>query len=119
MASKASAAIALLLSLNLLFFSMTDALITGTLTQCPGTDLNVCVNVLPFGILGGGLTQGSPCCALLGNLVAADAELCLCAMVKFQIFGFLSLNIDADLNVLLNSYCKIGTTKTYTCPLNY
>ncbi|KAE8661812.1 hypothetical protein F3Y22_tig00113722pilonHSYRG00067 [Hibiscus syriacus] len=48
MASKASAAITLLLSLNLLFFSMADADVTGKLTQCPGTDLSVCVDVLPL-----------------------------------------------------------------------
>ncbi|MFQ6658868.1 hypothetical protein Gotur_027957, partial [Gossypium turneri] len=45
-----SAATALLVSLNLLFFSMANADIT-TLTQSPNYNVNVCVDVLRLGAI--------------------------------------------------------------------
>ncbi|KAK8484131.1 hypothetical protein V6N13_096105 [Hibiscus sabdariffa] len=101
MASKASAAIALLLSLNLLFFSMANADII-TLKECPNYDVNVCVNVLGLGgILIG--TSG-PCCSLLSTLFTADAQVCLCAIVKANILGVVVVDATAELNLLLSQY---------------
>ncbi|XVE57681.1 hypothetical protein DITRI_Ditri04bG0109100 [Diplodiscus trichospermus] len=109
MASKSLATIALLLSLNLIFFSMANADIQ--LTECPNYDVNVCVNVL--GLLGGGLTKDGSCCRLIANLVAAEAEVCLCAIVKANILG-ISLDVSAQLQLLLND-CDVHPTKTISC----
>ncbi|GMJ00387.1 Auxin-Induced in Root cultures 1 [Hibiscus trionum] len=110
MASKASAAIAIILSLNLLFFSMANADIV-TLNECPNHDVNVCVGVLG---LGGSLTGNGPCCSLLSNLVALDAEVCLCAIVNANILGIVVVDAPVQLNLLLNQ-CAIYPTKIYNC----
>ncbi|KAL4385509.1 hypothetical protein GQ457_15G010230 [Hibiscus cannabinus] len=110
MASKASAAIVLLLSLNLVFFSMANAELI-TLKECPNHDVNVCVNVLGHG---GILTGSGPCCSLLSTLVAADAQVCLCAIVKANILGAVVVDVTVQLIVLL-SQCSIYPTKTYSC----
>ncbi|KAK8538104.1 hypothetical protein V6N12_044241 [Hibiscus sabdariffa] len=79
-----------------------------TLKECPNHDVNVCVNVL-----GVGGTLG-PCCSLLSTLVAADVQVCLCAVVKANILGIVVVDATVQLKLLLNQ-CAIYPTKTYNC----
>ncbi|KDP25658.1 hypothetical protein JCGZ_20814 [Jatropha curcas] len=106
MASRATASIALLLSLNLVFFSMVSA------TTCPidALQLKVCANVL--GIIQ--IPPNEPCCSLLGNLVALEAGVCLCTAIKANILG-LNLNIPLDLSLYLNN-CGLNAPGGLQCP---
>ncbi|KAB2054073.1 hypothetical protein ERO13_A12G219825v2 [Gossypium hirsutum] len=109
MASKVSAAI-LLLSLNLLFFSVANANIVKH-TECPKNNVNVCVNVLkPGGIL----AKDSPCCTHIQHLVALKAERCLCAIVKANNLGLVEADPTVQLELLLNG-CGCRPTRTYYC----
>ncbi|XWS61969.1 hypothetical protein CRYUN_Cryun07bG0170400 [Craigia yunnanensis] len=108
MASKASATIALLLSLNLLFFSMANATDV-QLSACANIDVNAC-----FSLLGGlGLTKGCACCGVIANLVQLDAEVCLCALINANILGLVNL-AAVNLDILLST-CDLHPTKTYSC----
>ena len=108
MASKASATIALLLSLNLLFFSMANASVQ--LDACVDIDVNACF----VGLLGGlSLTKGCACCGVIDNLIQLDAQVCLCALINADIFGLVNL-AAVNLNILLAT-CDLHPTKTYSC----
>ncbi|XVF13351.1 hypothetical protein REPUB_Repub08aG0201100 [Reevesia pubescens] len=61
----------------------------------------------------GGPVLSSLGASLVGNLVAADAEVCLCALVKTYILG-IGINLSAQLELLINN-CGYSPTKTYTC----
>ncbi|KDP25657.1 hypothetical protein JCGZ_20813 [Jatropha curcas] len=106
MASRGVASIALLLSLNLLFFNMVSA------TTCPidALKLKVCANVL--GIIQ--IPPNQPCCSLLGNLVALEAAACLCTAIKANVLG-LNLNVPLDLSLYLNN-CGNKVPKGFQCP---
>ncbi|KAK8484130.1 hypothetical protein V6N13_096106 [Hibiscus sabdariffa] len=78
--------------------------------ECPNYDVNVCVNVLGLG----GILIGTRCCSLLSTLVTADAQVCLCAIVKANFLGIVAVDATAELNLLL-SQCSIYPTKTYSC----
>ncbi|WCJ25956.1 Bifunctional inhibitor/lipid-transfer protein/seed storage 2S albumin superfamily protein [Euphorbia peplus] len=106
MATKSVASIALLLSLNLLFFTMVSS------AKCPVDALKfkVCANVL-------GLIQLPPnekCCSLLGDLLAVDAALCLCTAIKANVLG-IDINLPIDLSLLLNQ-CNKDVAKGFKCP---
>ncbi|KDP25653.1 hypothetical protein JCGZ_20809 [Jatropha curcas] len=106
MASRAVASIALLLSLNLLFFNMTSA------ATCPidALKLKVCADVL--GIIK--IPPNQQCCSLLGNLVALEAGACLCTAIKANVLG-LNLNVPLDLSLYLNR-CGKKVPKGFKCP---
>ncbi|XP_012076262.2 14 kDa proline-rich protein DC2.15 [Jatropha curcas] len=108
MASRAVASIALLISLNLLFFNMVTAA-TGT---CPvdALKLKLCANV--WGIIQ--IPPNQPCCSLLGNLVALEAAACLCTAIKVNVLG-LNLNVPLDLSLYLNN-CGKKVPKGFKCP---
>ncbi|OAY60008.1 14 kDa proline-rich protein DC2.15 [Manihot esculenta] len=97
MASRAVDSIALLLSLNLLFFSM------GSAATCPVDALKfkVCANVL--GLIK--IPPEAPCCSLIANLVDLEAALCLCTAIKANVLG-INLNIPVDLSLVLNKCGK-------------
>ncbi|KAJ4951992.1 hypothetical protein NE237_028824 [Protea cynaroides] len=128
MASKASAAIALFLSLNLLFFTLVSA--CGTCSSppkpkpkpkpkpCPNPTpaaptcpkdtlkLGACVDLLT-GVLG--VVLGTPsdtkCCKLLKGLVDLDAAVCLCTAIKANVLG-INLDIPVSLSLILNTCGK-------------
>ncbi|KAF3545721.1 hypothetical protein DY000_02002514 [Brassica cretica] len=101
MAPKALAVTALLLTLNLLFFSF----VTSTKSTCP-TDtlkLGVCADLLGLINVLVGSPPKTPCCALLNGLANVEAAVCLCTALKANVLG-INLNVPVDLSLLLN-YC--------------
>ncbi|KAB2632500.1 14 kDa proline-rich protein DC2.15-like [Pyrus ussuriensis x Pyrus communis] len=139
MASKAVASTALLLSLNLLFFT----LVTSTNVDCPPPakkghhpkhaspavpnpkpskratcpidtlKLGVCADVLN-GLVH--LVVGPPkfpCCSLIEGLVDLDAAVCLCTAIKANVLG-IHLNVPVSLSLLLN-YCGKQVPTGYEC----
>lgn len=123
MASKALAVTALLLTLNLLFFSFV------TSTKCPPTTpkppktpkspkkepavkptcptdtlkLGVCADLLGLVNVVVGSPPKTPCCTLLQGLANLEAAVCLCTALKANVLG-INLNVPIDLSLLLN-YC--------------
>ncbi|XP_023551364.1 14 kDa proline-rich protein DC2.15-like isoform X2 [Cucurbita pepo subsp. pepo] len=113
MASKATASLAFLLSLNLLFFSLVSACSD---CYCPRDTLKlgVCAKLL------GGLldvTIGkppvTPCCSLIEGLVDLEAAVCLCTAIKANVLGN-NLNIPVSLSLLLN-VCKKNVPEGFQC----
>ncbi|BAT87575.1 hypothetical protein LR48_Vigan09g193000 [Vigna angularis] len=110
MGSKSVSSIALMLSLNLLFFSMvscnTQIAHHNEQIKCP--ELQVCANILlpPF-------KPDRNCCPLIGGLIDLEAAVCLCAVLKLNLGGIVSINLDIPINLLLNTCGRKKTT--YTC----
>ncbi|XP_030973175.1 putative lipid-binding protein AIR1 isoform X2 [Quercus lobata] len=112
MAPKASAAMAFLLSLNLLFFTM----VTSTTSTCPKDTLKlgVCANLLNDLVhLVVGTPPKSPCCSLIHGLVDPEAAICLCTAIKANVLG-INLNVPLSLSLLLN-YCGKNVPKGFQC----
>ncbi|XP_007052129.2 PREDICTED: 14 kDa proline-rich protein DC2.15 [Theobroma cacao] len=138
MASKSVATTALLLSLNLLFFS----LVTSTSVPCPPEPktpkhppktnppstrppaaascprdtlkLGVCANVLNDLIhLVVGTPPKTPCCPLIQGLADLEAAVCLCTAINANILG-INLNVPVSLSLLLN-YCGKNVPKGFQC----
>ncbi|GLT49190.1 hypothetical protein SLA2020_227670 [Shorea laevis] len=122
MASKRSASLALLVAVNLLFFSPVSA--CGSCRAC-GSCPNPNPNPTPQGtcprdalklgvcadLLGSllNVTIGSPpktpCCSLIQGLLDLEAAVCLCTAIKANILG-INLNIPLSLTLLLNVCSK-------------
>lgn len=101
MASKATTTIALLLSLNLLFFFFTS--VSGCNTACPRNfnlvELNLCL------LRNGPFLANRNCCPLVQGLVDADAAVCLCSVLR-------ALNVPLRINLkALVNRC----VPTYSC----
>ncbi|GKV38070.1 hypothetical protein SLEP1_g46019 [Rubroshorea leprosula] len=133
MASKAVASGALLLSLNLLFFT----LVSSTNVACPpppkslshhhhhhhhkkGTcpkdtlKLGVCANLLNDLVhVVVGTPAKTPCCSLLEDLADLEAAVCLCTAIKVNILGN-NLNVPVSLSLLLN-YCGKNVPTGFQC----
>ncbi|PKI41580.1 14 kDa proline-rich protein DC2.15-like [Punica granatum] len=134
MASKTTA-IALFLTLNILFFTLTSAC-----GSCPspkpkpkpkpkptpspsprGTcpkdtlKLGVCADLLG-GLLNVtvGTPPKTPCCSLIQGLVDLEAAVCLCTAIKANILG-INLNIPLSLSLLLN-VCDKKVPSGFQCP---
>ncbi|KAI4327108.1 hypothetical protein L6164_019608 [Bauhinia variegata] len=130
MASKA----ALLLSLNLLFFTV----VSSTYVPCPPPPkvpkhppvpkppthkqatcpkdtlkLGVCANVLNLVNVKVGSPPTLPCCSLLTGLADLEAAVCLCTALKANILG-INLNIPVKLSLLLN-VCGRDIPKGFQC----
>ena len=104
MTSKALATIALLLSLNLLSISMTNA---HDQPKCRKGSLimNACANV--FGNLK--VRVGNPpskCCSLIKGLVDLEPDACLCTIVNADVLGLL-------LCILSNGYFHLRNKMKY------
>ncbi|XVF79847.1 hypothetical protein PTKIN_Ptkin15bG0022900 [Pterospermum kingtungense] len=140
MASKALATNVLLLSLNLLFFTLVTSTnvpcppvpktpknppksspatrppTTPTQASCPRDTLKlgVCANVLN-GLLNlvVGTPPKTPCCPLIQGLADLEAAVCLCTAIKADILG-INLNIPLSLSLLLN-YCGKNVPKGFQC----
>ncbi|CAL9086695.1 unnamed protein product [Musa textilis] len=131
MASKASASVALFLTLNLLFFALTTACGTSCPTpkpkptprpsygKCPVDTLKLaaCANVLN-GLITVGVgkfpKQPCECCTLIDGLLDLEAAVCLCTALKTNILG-IHLNLPVNLSLLLN-YCGKKVPKEFQCP---
>ncbi|XP_050375725.1 14 kDa proline-rich protein DC2.15-like [Argentina anserina] len=134
MASKALATTALLLSLNLLFFTLASSTSCPPPPKCgachphpkpapPKPSKAVCPkDTLKLGacadVLNGlvHLVVGPPkfpCCSLLEGLVDLDAAVCLCTAIKANVLG-INLNVPVSLSLLLN-YCGKKVPSGYKC----
>ncbi|XVF52643.1 hypothetical protein PTKIN_Ptkin05aG0034900 [Pterospermum kingtungense] len=135
MASKTVASTALLLSLNLLFFT----LVSSNYVSCPPTPksptpvhkspppapkkpascpkdtlkLGVCADLLNVVHVIVGTPAKSPCCSLLSGLADAEAAVCLCTALKAKVLGT-NLNVPLSLSLLLN-YCGKKIPAGYKC----
>ncbi|XP_071703804.1 14 kDa proline-rich protein DC2.15-like isoform X2 [Rutidosis leptorrhynchoides] len=130
--SSASATIAFLLTLNLIFFTLVAS------TSCPPPPskphqhkhhhhkpapatcpkdtlkLGVCADVLNDLVhLVVGTPPKTPCCSLLGDLVDLEAAVCLCTAIKANVLG-INLNVPVSLSLLLN-YCGKHVPKGFQC----
>jgi Hydrophobic seed protein len=141
MASKATTSFALFLTLNLLFFALTDAC-GCKCGECPSPTpkrpkpgppyvppspkgggkcpidalkLGVCANVLNGLInIELGKPPKKPCCTLIENLLDLEAAICLCTALKGNILG-INLNLPIDLSLLIN-YCGKKVPAGFQCP---
>ncbi|MQM21932.1 hypothetical protein Taro_054979 [Colocasia esculenta] len=132
MASKVCATTALLLSLNLLFFTLVAGDVpcppppvpvkppcgdcgVPVYPSCPRNTLKlgVCGNVLKKLKLKIGTPPKYPCCSLLEGLVDLEAAVCLCTAIKANILG-IHLNIPIDFSLLLN-YCGKTVPHGFKC----
>ncbi|KAJ4822317.1 hypothetical protein Tsubulata_043879 [Turnera subulata] len=109
--SRALVSAALLISINLLFFTLTPSSNGG----CPRDTLKVrlCANVLG-GLVNIVLGPQNPCCSLVSGLVDLDAAVCLCTVIKANVLGIINLQVPVDLSVLLNS-CGKDLPRGFQC----
>ena len=135
MASKLSSPIALLLLLNLLFFTMVSSTYVPcpppppkpheptpsrqqpSLPKCPKDTLKlgVCADLLDDLVhLVIGSPPKSPCCTLIQGLVDLEAAVCLCTAVKARALG-LKIDLSVSLSLLLN-YCGKKVPSGFQCP---
>ncbi|KAJ3680524.1 hypothetical protein LUZ60_016802 [Juncus effusus] len=125
MATKSTTFLALLLTFNLLSFTLTSACGSGcptpkptpkptpTPTPTPSSSGSCPTDALKFGVCADvlniikGVKVGTPptttCCPLLEGLVNLEAAVCLCTAIKANVLG-INLNVPVDLSLILN-YC--------------
>lgn len=132
MASKVIASTSLLMSLNLLFFTLVSSnhvlcpqprenprrfLHNSPATPTCSVDtlkLGVCAGLLNGLVhLGVGTLANTPCCSLLDNLVDLEAAVCLCMIIKANILG-INLSDPVALSLLLN-YCGKNVPSGFQC----
>ncbi|XP_061344029.1 14 kDa proline-rich protein DC2.15-like isoform X1 [Gastrolobium bilobum] len=130
MASKT----ALLLSLNLLFFTVVSSTYvpcppppkghkhppvpkppSSKQPSCPKDTLKfgVCVDLLGLVNVQLGKPPKTPCCSLVEGLADLEAAVCLCTALKANLLG-LNLNVPISLTLLLN-YCGKGIPEGFVC----
>ncbi|XP_016649845.1 PREDICTED: 14 kDa proline-rich protein DC2.15-like [Prunus mume] len=138
---KAFATIALLLSLNLVFFNTVSS--NDHAPNCPPTPpktpkhptpstptpkhpppSKACPkDTLKLGVCGDllndlvhvvvGTSQKTPCCSLITGLADVDAAVCLCTAIKANVLG-VNLNVPVSLSLLLN-YCGKSVPTNFQC----
>ncbi len=127
MASNTSvASIALLLSLNFLFFTLVSSTHHNKVpcppppaapkATCPKDTLKlgVCANLLNDLLhLVVGTPPKKPCCPLIQGLADLEAAVCLCTALKANVLG-INLNVPISLSLLLN-YCGKGVPAGFQC----
>ncbi|XP_062119521.1 14 kDa proline-rich protein DC2.15-like [Humulus lupulus] len=123
---RAQVSIALLLSLNLVFFSMVSSTNIPLIPAVPALNskakcpldtlkLGVCANLLNDLVhVVVGAPPKTPCCTLIGGLVDLEAAVCLCTVIKANVLG-INLNVPISLSLLLN-YCGKGVPSGFQCP---
>ncbi|KAM6588203.1 hypothetical protein CsatA_010808 [Cannabis sativa] len=126
MAFRAQACTALLLSLNLVLFTMVSSTsipliptipTLNSKAKCPldTLKLGVCANLLNELVhVVVGTPPKTPCCSLIGDLVDLEAAVCVCTALKANILG-INLNVPISLNLLLN-YCGKNAPLGFQCP---
>ena len=143
MASSKAQVAPILLSLNILFFSM----VSSTTAPCPPVaekshkhhqkspssapatpapkskercpidtlKLGVCANLL--GDLVGlvvGPPHKEPCCSLIKGLADLEAAVCLCTALNAEVLGIVNVKLPIHLSLLL-SYCGKGVPSGFQC----
>ncbi|THG14246.1 putative lipid-binding protein AIR1 [Camellia sinensis] len=125
--SRALSTTALLLSLNLMIFTLVSST-DGPCPRpskpseeatCPVDTLNLggCVDLLEglLGLVVGGSTpQKTPCCSLIEGLDDLEAAVCLCTVIKASVFGGTNLDLPLSLSLLLN-YCDKTLSSEFQC----
>ncbi|KAH0648723.1 hypothetical protein KY285_033971 [Solanum tuberosum] len=141
MAKFDASSIALVLTLNILFFTM----VSSTNVPCPlpphhkphptptptpsipstpsskdkcpkdTLKLNACANLLGdlLHLVIGSSPAKTECCSLIEGLVDLDAAVCLCTALKANVLG-INLNIPLSLSLLLNN-CGKYAPKNFQC----
>ncbi|XP_020228195.1 putative lipid-binding protein AIR1 [Cajanus cajan] len=111
MASKA----ALLLSLNILFFTLVSSTPSTNHGTCPEDTLKfgVCASLLGLVDVKLGEPPKTPCCSLIQGLVDLEAAVCLCTALKANVLG-INLDVPVKLNLLLN-VCGKKTPEDFIC----
>ncbi|CAN0862366.1 14 kDa proline-rich protein DC2.15 [Linum grandiflorum] len=106
MASKTNSTLALILALNILFFSKVSG------GKCPidVVKFRACGDLFYVGI---GSTPVQPCCSLLNGLADLDAAVCLCTAIQANILG-INLNLPISLSLLLNA-CDKNAPSGFQC----
>ncbi|XP_021667404.2 14 kDa proline-rich protein DC2.15-like [Hevea brasiliensis] len=135
MASKALASTALLLTFNLLFFTLVSSTncpppkpkghathptnpspVPSKKGSCPKdiVKLGVCVDLLKELLsVTVGTPPKTPCCSLISDLVDLEAAVCLCTTIKASVLG-INLNLPVNLSLLLN-YCGKKVPEGFKC----
>ncbi|KAG2395595.1 uncharacterized protein HKW66_Vig0070290 [Vigna angularis] len=106
MGSKSIVSVTFLLSLNLFLFSMTPPSPPSPPRECP--ELGLCADVLR---LGESVRPENGCCPLLGDLVQANATVCICDIANTQLLG-MKMGTNLKLELLLN-LCE--QNQTFIC----
>ncbi|XVF51710.1 hypothetical protein PTKIN_Ptkin04bG0206300 [Pterospermum kingtungense] len=137
MASKNVVSIALLLSLNLLFFTLVSSNYVPTvpctpIPKSPKSDhdkstpahkkplscpedtlkLRVCANLLNIVRVRVGAPP-EPCCSLIAGLADLEAAICLCTAIRANVLG-INLNVPLSLSAVLNN-CGRKVPEGYKC----
>ncbi|XP_060207269.1 14 kDa proline-rich protein DC2.15-like [Lycium barbarum] len=142
MAKSAVSSIALVLTLNILFFTVVSSTnvpcpppphpkphptptpstpatpsTPSTKGKCPidALKLNVCGNLLNdlVHLVIGSSSAKTPCCSLIQGLADLDAAVCLCTAIKANVLG-INLNVPLSLSLLLNN-CGKNAPKNFQC----
>ncbi|KAK1273548.1 hypothetical protein QJS04_geneDACA012402 [Acorus gramineus] len=129
--SKALATTSLLLTLNLLLFTLASSskcplppvpvkpvyppVVPKYYPKCPrdALKLGVCTDLLGLVHVVLGSQLDSPCCSLLAGLADLEAAACLCTAIKANVLG-INLNVDVSLSLLLN-VCGCNTPEGFKC----
>ncbi|XP_004245730.1 14 kDa proline-rich protein DC2.15 [Solanum lycopersicum] len=137
MSKFGATSIALVLTLNILFFTM----VSSTNAPCPPPPhpkphyptptpstpsskgkcpkdtlkLNACANLLGdlLHLVVGSSPAKTQCCSLIEGLVDLDAAVCLCTALKANVLG-INLNVPLSLSLLLNN-CGKYAPKNFQC----
>ncbi|WMV43672.1 hypothetical protein MTR67_037057 [Solanum verrucosum] len=132
-----ASSIALVLTLNIIFFTM----VSSTNVPCPPPPhpkphyptptpstpsskgkcpkdtlkLNVCADLLGdlLHLVIGSSPAKTKCCSLIEGLVDLDAAICLCTALKANVLG-INLNVPLSLSLLLNN-CGKYAPKNFQC----
>lgn len=136
---KAVATIALLISLNIVFFTTVSA--NHHASKCPPPPppktpkcppaspqngpakascpkdtlkLGVCADLLnDLVTIVVGTPPKTPCCSLVGGLADLEAAVCLCTAIKANVLG-INLDVPVSLSLLLN-YCGKSVPNGFQC----
>ncbi|KAI0499788.1 hypothetical protein KFK09_017996 [Dendrobium nobile] len=132
--TSSPASAALLLTINLLFFSMVSSCSTcptpnppippsptapcstpPPAAKCPRNvvKLGACADALGLINLNLGKPPKVPCCTLLQGLADLEAAVCLCTVLKANVLG-IHLNLPIKLSLLLD-YCGKGVPSGFQC----
>ncbi|CAL9226455.1 unnamed protein product [Arabidopsis halleri] len=117
MASKSMMknAIALFLTINLVFLGFTKAQVPPPQAPvCPRDSINFisCSNVFRLSLILINEQTVLPCCTLVAGLDAAAASACICNAVRITIFNFLTINLRVNQVLRL---CRILPPAGFRC----